>query len=140
MVDRVPAFQPGGPGSIPDGPGSIPDGFRNFNSYPGIGCVTFVFCPVMSLAEALTLSWPYIQGGSPLCICLMFRSIDICSPYKHLTHGHLGCKSLGVYVLDWGRVNKRRRSFYNERKKMNCMELFWIHSVYSISLNSHGVA
>ena len=35
MIGRVPAFQP-------DGPGSIPGGVRNFNSYPGIGCVSFV--------------------------------------------------------------------------------------------------
>ena len=35
VVSRVPAFQPGGPGSIPGG-------VRNFNSYPGIGCVSFV--------------------------------------------------------------------------------------------------
>ena len=35
MVIRIPAFQPGGPGSIPGG-------IRNFNSYPGIGCVSFV--------------------------------------------------------------------------------------------------
>ena len=27
-----------------------------------------VFCPVLSLAMALTLSWPYIQGGPPLCV------------------------------------------------------------------------
>ena len=36
MVGRVPAFQPGGPGSIPSG-------VRNFNFRPGIGCVSFVF-------------------------------------------------------------------------------------------------
>ena len=47
VVVRVPAFQPGGPGSIPCG-------VRNFNFCPGIGCV-FVFCPVLSPAEALTI-------------------------------------------------------------------------------------
>ena len=35
MVGRVPAFQPGGPGSIPGGA-------RNFNFYPGIGYVSFI--------------------------------------------------------------------------------------------------
>ena len=35
MVGRVPAFQPGGPGSILGG-------CRNFNFCPGIGCVSFV--------------------------------------------------------------------------------------------------
>ena len=48
VVGRVPAFQPGGLGSIPGG-------VRNFNSYPGIDCVSFAFCPVPSVAEALTL-------------------------------------------------------------------------------------
>ena len=35
MVGRVPAFQPGVPGSILGG-------VRNFNFSPGIGCVSFV--------------------------------------------------------------------------------------------------
>ena len=35
VVGRVPAFQPGGPGSIPGG-------VRNFNLCPGIVCVSFV--------------------------------------------------------------------------------------------------
>ena len=35
VVGRVPAFQPGGPGTIPGG-------VRNFNFCPGIGCVPFV--------------------------------------------------------------------------------------------------
>ena len=35
VAGRVPAFQPGGPGSIP---GEV----RNFNFCPGIGCVSFV--------------------------------------------------------------------------------------------------
>ena len=48
VVGRVPAFQSGDPGSIPGG-------VRNFNFCPGIGCVSCVFCPVLSLAEALTL-------------------------------------------------------------------------------------
>ena len=97
VVNRVPAFQP--------------SGVRNFNFCPGIGgvCPLPVFCPVLSSAEALTLCWPHIQGDPPLCISLVFWSRDCCSPYRHLTHGHLACKSLGVEVLDWGRVNKRRR-------------------------------
>ena len=45
VVGRVPAFQPGGPGSIPGG-------VRNFNSYSG---PLSVFHPVLSPAEALTL-------------------------------------------------------------------------------------
>ena len=68
-----------------------------------------VSCPVLSSAESLTLCWPHIQGGPPLCICLVFWSRDCCSPYRHLTHRHLAFKFLGVYILDWGRVNKRRR-------------------------------
>ena len=47
MVDRVPAFQPGCLGSIP---GRV----RDFNLYLGTGCVSFVFCPMWSLAVILT--------------------------------------------------------------------------------------
>ena len=36
VVGRIPAFQPGGSGSIP---GRV----RYFNCYPGIGCASFVF-------------------------------------------------------------------------------------------------
>ena len=62
----------------------------------GLGvCPLSVFCHVLSSAEALTLCLPHIQGGPPLCICLVFWSRDCCSPYRHLTHGHLDCKSLG---------------------------------------------
>ena len=48
VFDRIPAFEPGGPGSIP---GWV----RNFNFCPGIAHVSFVFCPMLSLAEVLTL-------------------------------------------------------------------------------------
>ena len=60
------------------------------------GCVSFVFYPVLSPAEVLILCWPHIQGGPPFCICLVFWSIDNCSPYRHLIHGHLVCKALGM--------------------------------------------
>ena len=62
---------------------------------PILGLGVCPFCSVLSPADALTLCWPHIQGGPPLCICLVFRSIDNCSPYRHLTHGYLGCKSRG---------------------------------------------
>ena len=65
MVGRVPVFQPVGPGSIPSGVG-------NFNFCPGIGCVSFVFCLMLSPAEVLTLCWLHIHEGPPLCICLVF--------------------------------------------------------------------
>ena len=49
MVDRVPAFQFGGPGSIPGGSGIL-------ISILGLGvCPLSMFCPVLSSAEALTL-------------------------------------------------------------------------------------
>ena len=110
-------FWPGNSENFPlcDGPGSIPGGVRNFNFSPEIGCVSFVFCPVLSPAEALTLCWPHIHGGPPLCICLVFRSIDNCSPCRHLTHGHLGCKSRGGVSprLLEGKYKKKK-----ERKKL----------------------
>ena len=43
-------------------------------------CLLSVFCTVLSPAEALTLCWPHIQGVPPLCIYLVFRSIDNSSP------------------------------------------------------------
>ena len=55
MVGRVPAFQPGGPGSIP---GVV----RDFHFYPGIGCVYFI-C-VLSCA---------VFGGGPDIVLTTFR-------------------------------------------------------------------
>ena len=49
VVGRVPAFQPGGPGSIPGGVG-------NLTPILGLSvCPLSVFCPVFSPAEALVL-------------------------------------------------------------------------------------
>ena len=47
MVGRVPIFQT-------DGPGSTPVEVRNFDFYPVTGCLSSVFCPVLSLAVVLT--------------------------------------------------------------------------------------
>ena len=69
VVGRIPAFQL-------CAPGSIPGGVRDFNLYPGTGCVYFyLFCLVLSLAVALSFCWPQEEEGSPLCICLVFRFI-----------------------------------------------------------------
>ena len=54
-----------------------------------------VFCRILSLAVALILRWSHIQGGPPLCICLVFWSTVCCSPYRILTHGLLGWMSRG---------------------------------------------
>ena len=43
VVGRIPAFQP-------SDQGSIPGGIRNFNSYPGTGCVSFV-CVLSSVVS-----------------------------------------------------------------------------------------
>ena len=49
VVGRVPTFQSGGPGRFPAGSGIL-------ISVLGLGvCPSYVFCPVLSLAEALTL-------------------------------------------------------------------------------------
>ena len=99
--------------SLPSNPAArvrFPAGSGILISVLGLGVCPFsLFCPVLSSAEALTLCGSHIQGGPPLCICLLFWSRDCCSPYRHLTHGHLASKSLGVLVLDLGRVNQRRR-------------------------------
>ena len=47
VVGRVTAFQLGGPKSILRDVGDL-------NLYPRTGCVSFVFCPVLSVAVALT--------------------------------------------------------------------------------------
>ena len=86
--------------SLPSNPAArvrFPSGSGILIPILGLGvCHLSVFCTVLSAAEALTLFWPLIQGGTLLRICLVFRSIDNCSPYRHVTHGHLGCKSRGV--------------------------------------------
>ena len=83
--------------------GQIPGRVRNLIPVQELGV-----CPlsVLSSAETLTLCWPHIQGGPRLCICLVFCGKDCCSLYRHLTHRHLACKSLGVQVIDWGRMKK----------------------------------
>ena len=57
VVGRVPAFQPGGPGSIPGG-------VRNFNFCPGIGCVSFV----------CILSCVVFGGGPDIVLPLLYLS------------------------------------------------------------------
>ena len=80
-----------------------PGGVREFNSYPGTVYAFFVcVLSFLSSAVALTFCWLHIQGGPSLCICLVLWSRVCCSHYRHLTHGHLGCKSRGLQVLNWG--------------------------------------
>ena len=85
MVGRVPAFQPGSLGPIP---GRV----RNFNFCPGIGCVPFVFCPVLSSAEALTLcSFSNLYVNSPTSQLILqpfrcFTYITAHSPTLPLLH------------------------------------------------------
>ena len=63
MVGRVPAFHPGSQGSIPGG-------VRNFNFYPGTGCVSFVCV----LSYAVSGRGPGIvlttQSGRPALVYL----------------------------------------------------------------------
>ena len=52
------------------GPGSIPGGVRNFNSYPGIGCVSFVcvlFCVVSGGGSDIVLT---THSGRPPLVYL----------------------------------------------------------------------
>ena len=82
-------------------------------------CPLPVFGPVSGGGPDIVLS---IQGGPPLCICLLFRSIDNCSPYSHLTHGHLSCMSRGASPkLEEGKYKKKERN--KERKKKRKKEL-----------------
>ena len=77
-------------------PGFDSGGVGNFNFCPGTGVVSCVVCPVLSTAVTLTLCWLHTQGDPPLCTCLIFWFKFSCSPYRHLVHGYLGCKSRGV--------------------------------------------
>ena len=75
-----------------------PNGTRDGRRSTQIGCVSFVCvlsCVVFSGGPDIVLT-THIQGGPPLCICLVFWSRDYSSPYRHLTHGHFNCKSLRV--------------------------------------------
>ena len=69
VIDRVPDFQPDGPVRFPARPDIL-------ISILGLGV-----CPlsVLSLAVA-TLCWPHIQGGPPLCICLVFCPQSVAPP------------------------------------------------------------
>ena len=51
------------------GSDSSPRVVRNFNIYPGTECVSSVFCPVLSLAVALTFCWLQISE-SPVLVYL----------------------------------------------------------------------
>ena len=75
------------------GLGSFPGGVRNFNFSPGTWRVSFKFCPLLSLAVALTT-----DSRRSALSCVIW-SIVCCSSYMHLTHEHLGCESRGIYVL-----------------------------------------
>ena len=73
-------------------------------------CPLFVFCPVLSPAVALTLCGPHIQGGPPLCIGIVFWTTVCCSPYRHLTHGHLRFTSRGVKPdIGRGKITEKER-------------------------------
>ena len=93
VVGRIPVLQPGGPGLIPDG-------LRNFNFYPGTGCVSFV----------CVLSWQWLwhsaehrlQGDLPSCICLILWSFVFC-PVLSLAVALTFC---------WPQVSRKRTLVY----------------------------
>ena len=76
------------------GPVSIPGGVRNFNSYPGIGCVPFVCvlsCDASGGGPGIVLT---THSRRPALVHL--SSVPVYKqllPYRHLTHGNLGCQS-----------------------------------------------
>ena len=72
VVVRVPAFQPGGPGLISAGP-------ENLIYILGLVCPVCVLSCIFS-GGRLSLCWPRIQGGPPLCLVLW--STVCCSPLQ----------------------------------------------------------
>ena len=103
VVGRVPAF-------LPSDLGSIPGRVRNFNSYPGIGCVSFV-C-VLSCAVS-------IRGPDLVLITHSGRSalVYLSSVLGYLTHGHLSYKSWGVLIrrLGEGKYMKKKKKEHYKR-------------------------
>ena len=70
----------------------FPAGSKILISVLGLGvCPLPVFCLVLSLAMALTICWSQISGRPSIVLIQ-----SLCSPYRHLTHGNLDCKSSGV--------------------------------------------
>ena len=87
----------------------FPAGSRIFSFFfPGTGCMSFVFCPLLSLVMVLTLCWPQIQGGPPLCMRLILWSIIFALLQAYDARAFGGCK------LYSGEVNTRQR---NKKKK-----------------------
>ena len=95
--------------SLPSNPAArvrFPAGIRNFNSYPGTGCVSL-------LPYVISVSGPDIVLTAHLGRHAHFYLSSVlvqvcCSPQWHLNHGHLGCKSGGVSPT-LGRVTNRGR-------------------------------
>ena len=87
VVCWVSTFQPGGPGSIPGG-------VRNFNFYPGTGCVLCVLSDVVSGGDPDIVLTTY--SGRPAIVYLSSVMVhSLLLPYRHIRHEHLGCKFLG---------------------------------------------
>ena len=82
---------------LPSKPGSVPGGAGNCNIYLGTGRVSLVYI----LSCVFSGSGPFIvltthSGRFDLVYLSSVWSPDCCSPCRHLTHGHLGCKYRGV--------------------------------------------
>ena len=117
MDGRVPAFQP-------SGPGSIPGGVRNFNSYPEIGCVSFVCllsCAVSGGRSDIVLT---THLGRHALVYL--SSIPVhrqLLPLQTSDPRTFGLQVPGGVSLRLGRVNIRRRK---EGRKKERLEIFHI--------------
>ena len=90
VVGRIPAFQLCAPGSIP---GRV----RDFNLYPGTGCVYFLFvlsCVVSSGGPVILLATG--RGRLALVYLSSVQVHSLYSAYRHLTYWYSGCLSEGV--------------------------------------------
>ena len=86
----------------------FPSGTRIWISILGLGVCSLYSVLCCLQRWPLYKCWPHIQGGPPLCICLVFRSTVCCSPYNYLTHGKLDCMSQGGVSPTLGRINQGR--------------------------------
>ena len=101
------------------GPGLIPGGFRNLISTLRLGV-----CPLCCLWRLPWHSADHrFQGGPPLCVCLVF-CFKVSALLRALTHGNLGCKFWGIYVLHWG---GRKEEIYNADDHLR--KCYWIQGL-----------
>ena len=138
MVVRVPAFQPGGPGSIPGG-------VRNFNFCPGVGCVSFV-CVVFGGGPEIVLN---TYSGRPAHVYLSSVLVQrLLLPLQASDPRAFGLSVLGCVSPRLGEGNKRRRrrtliisiSYYLQIIKIIAYPQQFISNFYTEEISKYNLS